>query len=71
MGSADMGIVTISEIAERLGVGRHRVAYIVDRRRIAPAGRAGVARLFKASDIQRIAGELRRAEQDRGGANAR
>ncbi len=71
MGSADMEIVTISEIAEMLGVGRHRVAYIVDRRRIAPAGRAGIARLYKASDIHRIAGELKRVQQDRGGADAR
>lgn len=57
---------TVGEIAKRLGEPLHRVEYIIRARDIQPTGRAGNARVFADADVDRIAGELRRIDSERG-----
>ncbi len=59
-------LLTVGEIARRLGQPVHRIEYIILSRKIQPAGWAGHARVFADSDLGRIAGELRRIAEDRG-----
>ena len=59
-------LLTVGQIAKQLGVDTHRVAYVIRSRRIQPCGRAGHARVFRDSDLDRIASELRRIAEDRG-----
>ncbi len=58
---------TVARIAEHLGAARHRVEYVIDTRRITPIGRAGIARVFDARDVDLIGHELRRIEAEREG----
>ena len=58
---------TVSRIAQYVRVARHRVEYVVDSRRIAPVGRAGIARVFDRRDVDLIAEELRRIDADQEG----
>jgi hypothetical protein len=58
---------TVARIAERAGVARHRVEYVIDSRGIKPLGRAGVARVFDERDADLIAHELRRIDAERDG----
>jgi hypothetical protein len=53
-------LVTVGDIARRLGVPTHRVQYVILARGIKPAGRAGVLRLFDAEAVERIAAALRK-----------
>ena len=53
---------TVGEIAKRLGVGLHRIQYVIRSRRIRPAGLAGNARVFSNEDVSVIADELRRID---------
>lgn len=53
---------TVATIAERAGVARHRVEYVIDSRGIKPLGRAGIARVFDERDADLIAHELRRID---------
>jgi hypothetical protein len=64
--SSETVLVTVGDIARRLGVPMHRVQYVILARGIKAAGRAGVLRLFDAEAVGRITAELRK-----GGANAR
>ena len=59
-------LLTVGEIARRLGQPVHRIEYIILSRKIQPAGWAGHAGVFADSDLGRIAGELRRIAEDRG-----
>lgn len=56
---------TVGEIARRLGEPLHRIEYVIKSRRIRPAGVAGNLRVFTDADVIRIAGELRRIDDDR------
>lgn len=60
-----MAVFTIGELAKRLGVGKDRVRYVVESRRIAPAGRAGNYRLFDQDAADRIELELSRIDRRR------
>ena len=51
---------TVGEIARRTGSHIHQVEYVVRAREIRPASRAGNARVFSETDVERIASELRR-----------
>jgi hypothetical protein len=51
---------TIGEIARRLGVPTHRVAYVIRARGIRPCGWAGNARVFDQAGVEAIASELER-----------
>ena len=59
--------LTVGEIARRLQVPLHRVAYVIRARGIEPVVRAGNARVFKEADVAHIAGEIRRIDEERGG----
>ena len=61
-------VPTVGEIARRLAVPLHRVEYVIRSRNLHPCGLAGHARLFSEADVTRIAGELRRMDDDRQGA---
>lgn len=60
-------LLTVGEIARRLGQPLHRVEYLIRSRNIRPAGWAGHARVFRDADLGRIASELRRISENRGG----
>ena len=51
-------LVTLGELARRMGVAEHRLAYIITSRRIEPVMRAGILRLFSAAIIPRLQQEL-------------
>jgi hypothetical protein len=59
-------LLTVGEIARRLGQELHRVEYVVRTRRIEPCGWAGHARVFRQADLQFIESELRRIAEERG-----
>jgi hypothetical protein len=58
MNSGSTSFVTVGEIARRIDVPLHRVEYLIRARRIAAIGRAGNARVFSESVVQRIAEEV-------------
>ena len=62
-------VATVGEIARRFGVGVHRVEYVIRARGIPPSGWAGNARIFADADVDYIASELRRIDEERGGGN--
>jgi hypothetical protein len=59
--------LTTGEIAARLGQPVHRIEYIIASRRLRPTAWAGHSRIFCESDLQSIAGVLRRIAADREG----
>ncbi len=59
-------LLTVGEIARRLGQEVHRIEYVIRSRNIRPVGWAGHARVFRDADLNRIASELRRIAEDRG-----
>ena len=58
---------TVGEIARRLGEPVWRIEYLIRSRHIQPISRAGNARVFTDDDVHRIARELKRMDQERGG----
>ena len=54
---------TIGVIARRYDVQLHRVEYVIRSRGIQPETRAGNARVFSESDVERIGKELFEIEQ--------
>ncbi len=58
---------TVGEIARRLGEPIHRIEYCIRARGIEPAAVAGNVRVFTDTDVARIASELRRIDDERGG----
>jgi len=63
-------LLTVGEIARRLGQPLHRVEYVIRSRNIPPAGWAGHARVFHDADLMRIVSELARIDQERGEGQA-
>jgi hypothetical protein len=61
-------LLTIGEIARRLGQELHRIEYVIRSRKIQPTSWAGHARVFREADLVRIASELRRIQNEREGA---
>lgn len=59
--------LTVGEISKRLNVALHRVEYVIKSRDIKPVSVAGVARIFRESDVDFIAAELRRIDEEREG----
>ncbi len=59
-------LLTVGEIARRLGQEVHRIEYVIRSRNIRPVGWAGHARVFRDADLDRIASEIRRIAEDRG-----
>jgi DNA-binding transcriptional MerR regulator len=58
---------TVGEIARRVGTPVHRVEYVIRSRGIKPISVAGNARIFSEADVQHIASELRRIDEERAG----
>ncbi len=58
-------LLTVGEIARRLGRELHRVEYVIRTRKIRPVGWAGHARVFRDADLARIASELARIDRER------
>ena len=67
MQPASTNVPTVGEIARRVGAPIHRVEYIIRARHIEPCGWAGNARVFTEADVEHIASELRRIEDEQGG----
>jgi DNA-binding transcriptional MerR regulator len=65
MASVHSSVPTVGEIARRLSVPIHKVEYVIRARGIVPVAWAGNARVFGEADVQRIASELRRIEDER------
>ncbi|MDZ4687104.1 MAG: hypothetical protein SH850_18665 [Planctomycetaceae bacterium] len=63
-------LLTVGEIARRLGQPLHRVEYVIRTRNIPPTGWAGHARVFHDADLMWIASELARIAQERGESQA-
>ena len=59
----------VGEIARRYTVPLHCVEYAIRTRGIQPIGRAGNPRVFAEPAIVRIASELRRIDEEKGGSN--
>lgn len=57
---------TVGEIARRLDVPQHRVEYVIKTRDVMGIGWAGHARVFSDADVDFIAGELGRIDEERG-----
>ena len=56
-------LITVGQIAKRLGVETHRVAYVIRSRDIRPCGRAGIHRVFDDAAAERIGSELQRIQR--------
>jgi hypothetical protein len=63
-------LLTVGEIARRLGQPLHRVEYVIRTRNIPPAGWAGHARVFHDADLMWIVSELARIAHERGESQA-
>ncbi|MEQ9095398.1 MAG: hypothetical protein RIE32_03960 [Phycisphaerales bacterium] len=58
---------TVGQIARQLDVPVHRIEYLIRTRNIQHVGRAGIARVYDAKDVEALAEELRRIKDSRGG----
>jgi hypothetical protein len=56
---------TVGEIARRLNAPLHKVEYVLRSRQVQPAGRAGNSLVYSEADVQYVASELRRIEEER------
>ncbi len=59
-------LLTVGQIARRLGLAVHRVEYVIRSRRIRPSGWAGHSRVFSEADLAYITAELQRIARERG-----
>jgi hypothetical protein len=53
-------LLTVGELARRLGEPLHRIEYVINSRNIEPVGWPGNARVFREADLDWIAAEFRR-----------
>ena len=60
-------IHSVGTLAQLFRVPIHRIQYVIRSRGIEPAGIAGNVRLFDEAAAKRIASELQRIEDDKGG----
>lgn len=61
---------SLGEIARRIDEPIHRVEYVIRTRKIAPLLVAGGRNFYSEAAVQRIASEIRRIDEDRGGDHA-
>ena len=62
---ANQDLLTLGQIARRLGVPAHRLKYAIEEYRIDPVRRIGVLRVWSEDDISRMVSALRRIESRR------
>ena len=58
-------MLTVGEIAKRLGVPLHRVEYLIRARDLQPAAWAGGYRVFSEADLAYIGSQLKRIDAER------
>lgn len=63
-------LLTIGEIAERLGVSMHRLKYAIDQYKIPPDRRVGIIRVWSEEKLPLIASALAKIAENRHGARA-
>jgi hypothetical protein len=63
-------LLTIGEIAERLGVSMHRLKYAIDQYRIVPDRRVGIIRVWSEDKLPLIESALARIAENRHGARS-
>lgn len=61
-------VITIGEIARRVGRPVHRVEYVIRTRRVTPLARAGNAMIYTDADVDYIASVLDRLDREREGS---
>ena len=61
---------SLGDVASQLEVPVHRVEYVIRTRRIRPLIRAGGRKLYSDATVQRIASEIQRIDEERGGHHA-
>jgi len=66
MRSSVPAAATVGEIARRLTEPMHRIKYVIRSRGIQPVSRAGNAGIYAEADVQNIASELRRIDEEKG-----
>lgn len=59
-------VTALGEIARRLDEPIHRIAYVIRTRKIKPLLTTGGRHFYSEASIQRIAGELRRIDEEKG-----
>jgi len=59
-----MGFVTSGSIAERLGVDRDKVAYLLRKANVKPLGRAGIVKVYSEATVETVAELLRQSERN-------
>lgn len=57
---------TVGEIARRLNEPVHRIEYVIRSRGLQPVSRAGHAGIYSDADVQNIASELHRIDEEKG-----
>lgn len=60
-------VVSLGDIARRLGEPIHRIDYVVRTRNIVPALRVGGRRFYSEATVQHVASEIRQIEAEKAG----
>ena len=60
-------LLTLGQLAERVGASTHRVKYALDQYRIKPAGRIGILRVWTEDSIPLVKSALARIAANRDG----
>lgn len=55
-------VLTVGQIADRLGESPSRVAYVISRGRLKPLGRVGIIRLFSEEQVEVIQQSIERLQ---------
>jgi DNA-binding transcriptional MerR regulator len=63
-------LLTIGEIAERLGVSMHRLKYAIDQYKIVPDRRVGIIRVWSENKLPLIESALAKIAENRHGARS-
>jgi len=61
-------LLTLGQLANRLGVSTHRLKYAIDQYRIAPVSRVGIIRVWSDDSIPLIRSALARIASNKRGA---
>ncbi len=60
-------LLTLGQLARRLGVSTHRLKYAIDQYQVEPRMRVGITRVWSEDDIPRMRSALARVASNRGG----
>lgn len=64
--TAERRLLTLGQLAQRLGVSIHRVKYAIESYRIEPVTRIGIIRVWSEDDLPRIKSAISRVASNRG-----